>query len=63
MTKCPKCGCYNILGPRYERDMFGSDRLRYRCSYCGYGEARPCLDRSEREWPPLIYGQEKTNDT
>lgn len=35
MNVCPKCGGAVIMGPKYERDVFG-ERLRYTCFRCGY---------------------------
>lgn len=44
MTTCPKCGSWRISGPTYDPGCGFGERLRYRCSQCGYSETTPTLD-------------------
>jgi DNA-directed RNA polymerase subunit RPC12/RpoP len=52
MNRCPKCGSFEISGPKYRKVQWGStvmedERLWYRCLRCGYEESRPTLDHVE----------------
>lgn len=53
MSKCPKCGSHNIIGPHYEDHCSGKyahsgERLRYTCGQCGYSETAPTLDAKQK---------------
>lgn len=41
---CKKCGCGPIIGPKYEQDEYGYERLWHRCATCGYRWGEPCKD-------------------
>jgi hypothetical protein len=50
---CPKCGNNYVIGPRYEKTLWGTERLVYRCA-CGYRWYEACLDakREDPRWVP-----------
>ena len=51
MNSCPKCaaGWSRISGPRYEKDYFGRERLRYTCVRCGYSTTTQPADAEKRK--------------
>lgn len=56
MSKCPKCGSYKIIGPKYEAGgcgdtKYGGERLRYRCYDCGYSVTTETKDAREKREP------------
>ena len=48
MSKCPKCGCFRIIGPFYGcRNNWVEglwEYLEYVCADCGYRKKVPTLD-------------------
>ena len=53
MNQCPKCGCREISGPKYEAAGWQSfvitigrlsEWLRYTCRRCGYSATTPTRD-------------------
>lgn len=49
MIRCPKCGSCRIVGPIYERNAYGVERLRYTCGDCTYSTTTPTLDQLKPE--------------
>lgn len=57
---CPKCGNNNVIGPRYEKTLWGAERLVYRCA-CGYRWYEACFDTKKLMSPLETFVRAHTN--
>jgi transposase-like protein len=53
---CPKCGSYNISGPRFTVGPHGEESLRYVCCGCGYTADIPTLEQKKEAESRAVAG-------
>jgi RNase P subunit RPR2 len=48
VKECPKCGSWNIVGPRYNVTWSGREELVYTCAHCSFQTSTPTKDAEQR---------------